>query len=79
MNNTDKNPEFVKQLNVKDISFSVLKKTMQNLIKKISINVFGYEDKTLEIMQKELHYVSVKDLNRFMTNEIKYHGKNHSC
>lgn len=52
---------------------------MQNLIKKISINGFGYEDKTLEIMQKELHYVSVKDLNRFMTNEIKYHGKNHSC
>ena len=52
---------------------------MQNLIKKISINVFGYEDKTLEIMQKELHYVSVKDFNRFMTNGTKYHGKNQSC
>ena len=41
--------------------------------------MFGYEDKTLEIMQKELHYVSVKDFNRFMTNGTKYHGKNHSC
>ena len=78
MNSTDKNPEFVKQLNVKDISFSVLKKYAK-FDKKISINVFGYEDKTLEIMQKELHYVSVKDFNRFMTNGTKYHGKNHSC
>ena len=41
--------------------------------------MFGYEDKTLEIMHKELHYVSVKDFNRFMSNGIKYHGKNQSC
>ena len=47
----------------------LFKKAMQNLKKKNSINVFGYEDKTLEIMQRELHCVSVKDFNRFTTNE----------
>ena len=28
---------------------------------------------------KNPHYVSIKDLNRFMTNKTKYHGKKHFC
>ena len=94
LNHRKKNPgkirndgrEFEKQECVK---FLVHKKDYAKIEKQnnISINVFGYENKTpfqhvdlLPLLNaKNLYHVLSKDFSRFMNRKTNHHGKKHFC
>ena len=88
---TQEDKKISKNLNYYGIEFPVSKKDYFeiNIINKININVFSYEDKTiyplylsdhsfddvLDLLLINNHYVLIKDFNRLMFNKNKSKNK----